>query len=1264
MWKVYDKTGTKVRCEVRKVQYSGTFMGECFVNTTLHSELPIEFEIGDYFIYRNEQFTINYDPSVLKKAGARKSGEAYVYDGVKFNSFSDELTRCDFLDYVLEDNFIHFSALPTFSFFASSIKDLGDRIQANLNRIYTGDQKWTVEVHSEYVNTTNVNIDVSKIKVWGALEFINSKFNANFIIRGRKIIIGTAGVAIDNVFQYGKGNGLVEIQRVADSNQQIVTRLRVYGSERNIPVRYYNLPKIVDVKISSSGWGVDYGYWIQFNVAYSEERFSHNTEFTCSGRNIKGSWKHHNQYGEILEIEHEDYLFINNGKHKAVTKFISGAKLAAFPPENVFIPNLPNNMAVRNLMLPDFPKLTNDPYLDSENISSLGIREGSVFFDGSTEGLEEIYPSMEGITAQQLIDAGISCDVDSGDNGNLDEIFTDATDKDGKIISDDGKWDELKEGANIPPFNLTLKDIGFDINDYLTGETATISMKDGMCGGREFEITKCLKKGNKYVLTCNRVYDDGVKLYFPYKDYNIKAGDKFVLLHIEMPEVYISAASQRLLKAGKEYLAKNDYVRYTYEVKIDEIYMARHPKLYNILKEGDLMLFTEPDFHIDGSIIIDSLRITEGEGIIPTFEVTLADEKQVGTIDKIQNVIDSVVNGQGSGGYNSQQINSLIKSFGKKIFLSKVEKDTAAEVIGFEKGVEFGNYTPGSLGSGGVIKVLPNGQTYVEVDELYVRMKAMFDSLTIKELRSVGGEILLTLAGIECTKVELIDYEELYDSDGARLVDSEGNYLLGSLDSPAYYRCFFTADDGNKAIINQFAVGDFAQCRQFDIMPGIYEGVSNRYYWRYVAAVGDNYIDLSIDDCMEGSDIPQAGDKIVQLGNRTDPARQNAILLSAYGLMAPTIQMLQGIDAYSLDGKAVKEEGFDQMTQQFYSNIFGRSYVGERDRSSYLEYIPGKGVMARCTMMGISDDGQSVYELRPDGTCFFGITDPVTGKQTGIIQGVNCMVAGARRSGVFAVVNDEVVFELDPISKKYKFAGDINATNGNIGGWSITDEGIESQEISQSGWGGEGVSRTVLKKDGTITGNLLNVSLNSGRIRSALYDSPILEWTERSLKSHSIFATPFELISAIHQPGGTATGGDTSYFTGNIFRTNCLIVEPSYNPSFSSSIINRYNKNSIVYYRLPANLDDFSGVTFRIFNPEFRTNNWLPCTAVLIYNINLSDSDYWRDINGKTNFLGNYTGDVLSIPPGKMAVITGVREQVTGGIYSDNVLKWYVEITP
>lgn len=659
MWKVYDKTGTKVRCIVRKVQYSGTFMGECFVNTTLYSETPIDFEIGDYFIYRNEQFTINYDPSVLKKAGIRKSGEAYVYEDVKFNGYSDELTRCDFLDYVLADNFVHFSSLPTFSFFASSIQDLADRIQANLDRIYTGEQQWTVEVHPEYVNTTNVNIDVNRIKVWGALDFIKSKFGANFIIRGRKIIIGTAGVAINNVFQYGKDKGLVEIQRIAESNQQVVTRLRVYGSTRNLPARYYN-------KLSNSS-------------------------------------------------------------------------LANY---------LPDNMAVQNLMLPDFPKKTLDAYIDSPNIKTLGVREDSIYFDGSDESLPEIFPSMEGMIAQDLLNAGISCSIDAGDNGNLDEIAVDATNTDGTPINDDGTWDELKEGDKIPPFILTVKDVGFDVNDYLTGDTATISMKSGMCGARDFEITKCEKKGNKYVLTCNRIYDEGLKLYFPYKSYTIKAGDKFVFLAIEMPEVYISAAAQRLLKAGKEYLSKNDYVRYTYEVKIYEVYMARHPQLYNQLKEGDLMLFTEEDFHIDGSIIIDSLRITEGEGLIPTYEVTLANEKTVGTIEKIQNVIDSIGSGGqgGGGGYNSQQINSLIRSYGSKLFLSKIADDIAQGVIKFLKGAVFGDFAEGLAGFGG--KIDGNGaawldslslRKFLEVPELrYNRVSIQVGN----EWRAPGGGII------------------------------------------------------------------------------------------------------------------------------------------------------------------------------------------------------------------------------------------------------------------------------------------------------------------------------------------------------------------------------------------------------------------------------------------------------------------------------------------------------------------------------------------
>ena len=859
-WKVYDKTGNTVRCTLKSLEYNGTWMGACFVTSTLKSAVPILFEIGDYVMYRGEKFEINYDPTALKKAARKTSGEAFVYDNVKFNGAGDELTRCDFLDYVKSDNQIHFTSLPKFSFFASSIQDLADRVQVNLDRIYTGVQKWTVVVHPEYVSTTNVNIDVNNIKVWGALELFNSKFGANFIIRGRTITIGTAGIAADNIFRYGRGNGLYEIQRTADADQQIITRLRAYGSTRNMPNRYYN-------KVSNSS-------------------------------------------------------------------------LANY---------LPNNMAVENLMLPDFPKTTLDPYIDSKNIAVLGVREGSVYFDG-TGDLEEICPSMEGMTAKQLEDAGIHVSLDAGDNGNLDEVF------DAEQLTDDGTMDNLKDGEDIPPFTITLKDIGFDINDYLTSETATISMKNGMCGGRDFEITKCEKKGNKYILTCNRIYDEGLKLYFPYKDYNIRGGDKFVLLYIDMPDVYIQAASQRLLAAAKKYLAKNDYVRYSYEPKVDDIFMARQHdeaiargevSIHDTLKEGDLMLFTDTDLGIDGSIIIDTLIIKEGEGIIPQYTITLKDEKTVGTLEKIQNQIDSIVSGgQGSGGYNSNQIKSLIKSFGSNFFLSKLISDTANGLITFLKGLLIGR-------NGSGITVLENGMSQAVVDYLYVKVKAVFDELEVKKKTYVGGEQVISHAGMKCNRVDELD---------------------------DVYRCYFKEEEDGIEIENQFTPGSLAIAQECNIKAGVSHHVGNRHYWRLVTAVGENYIDLSKTVCDPNveNDVPVAGDDIVGLGHKTDITRQAAIILSSVNEVSPSIIMYQGINDFTLTGKDVISFDFDKSTGKVRMKVYGNTYIGDKDRTTYMEYTQDKGVDIKGmfhieqgstgwrNMEGLPDEIQAAADLAQD----------------------------------------------------------------------------------------------------------------------------------------------------------------------------------------------------------------------------------------------------------------------------------------------------------
>ena len=215
--------------------------------------------------------------------------------------------------------------------------------------------------------------------------------------------------------------------------------------------------------------------------------------------------------------------------------------------------------------------------------------------------------------------------------------------------------------------------------------------------------------------------------------------------------------------------------------------------------------------------------------------------------------------------------------------LSKVDDDTAAGLITFLKGIitdsiRSRQYTSGALGAGFAAYINNSGRSVAEVDELIVRVKAIFHELVIEILSHVGGEVILSPASMKCIRVE-----EQEDT----------------------YRCYFKSTDGDTTINNEFVLHDQARCQTFNIKPGVHENVSNRFYWRLVTGIGDDYIDLSKTDCYDNSDIPKAGDDIVQLGNR-DPEqeeRQNAIILSSYGPDAPSIKQYMYIDHYTLEGK-------------------------------------------------------------------------------------------------------------------------------------------------------------------------------------------------------------------------------------------------------------------------------------------------------------------------------------------------------------------------
>lgn len=207
-----------------------------------------------------------------------------------------------------------------------------------------------------------------------------------------------------------------------------------------------------------------------------------------------------------------------------------------------------------------------------------------------------------------------------------------------------------------------------------------------------------------------------------------------------------------------------------------------------------------------------------------------------------------------------------------------IGEDARAELeeLNLRTMIKSDNFKAGSLGTGFMLKTdKDTGKSYLEVDELFVRIRALFTELEIRKLTYAGGNWIFSAAGMTCERVE-----ELED----------------------VYRCYFSSIDAEKEVENEFRVGDQARCQEFNVKTGTSQNVSNRYYWRLVVGAGDNYIDLSKTDCDSGSDAPKAGDSIVQLGNRSDKKRQNAIIISAYGEGSPSFTQHKGINSYSLKG--------------------------------------------------------------------------------------------------------------------------------------------------------------------------------------------------------------------------------------------------------------------------------------------------------------------------------------------------------------------------
>ena len=1059
-WNIYHKDGSKLtdvngeQITVHGLEYSDSWMGECFLTINFKHEVPINFQIGDYIVYRGERFELNYEPGKDKQARPDTYGEGFVYDSVKFNALQDELARAEFLDVVLNDNELHYTSLPKFPFYVQTLDDLLDRIQANLDeqigkglwKIYSRNMERSVQrgaLKSEWLSVygektddnviESMSITVDSQTCWQALALVNEKWDINFIVRGRNIYVGTTGIQANHIFKYGLGKGLYEIVQNADSDQSVVTRLRAYGSEKNLPSHYYadlGVKYVANItKVVTATTYVD----LDLDIDYIETYFKNQRKYIVSGESGEqsGGWvlkvtfdfkteitgyvtqryntnkcRFYSEYkGTQVDSGDEESrenlnAFIAQVKAGNTKMYITSGLNKKTVPSSMkeYSENLPNNMAVNRLMLPGFPHLslsdfyeslteeekkyvnptgkqhkfsTNPyrPYIDSVNIEQIGLRSASQFFDtdDKTNGVIEIYPTIE-----EMEIGGVRVD-------EIDE---------GVAPDDDGRFGDNETVKNVDIY--LNKAIDFDITD-LKDDDFSISMKDGMCGGRTFKVAASNKVDGRWRLTIERVKDDAIELWFPYKDYPIKKGDHFVLTGITLPDSYVNAASLKLLKYAIALIDKNDYTRYVYQPKVDELFMARQhdqaqaddtgviKSLHDTLKAGDLMNFNDTDLNIDGVISIDQLTIKEEDGKIPTYDITLREDKEVGTIQKIQQQISSLQSGNGGtgGGLTTTQVNGQIATEGSKHFISKLKDDIAKGTVTWEKvqrlmqGFFLGNNNEFSIDgsgnailssvlvnllksldfneaeqSGFAIKQRSDGKFQMLLTDLIVWGKAIFNTLLIRELSYVGGNIVLTPAAGKISYIK-------------EVLSETTNELIG-------WKCYLLADDGTTATINSFKVDDQVRCKTFNIASGVYENVSNKDYWRLITKVSAEnevitdseghelydgkkfaWIQIAKENCMEGSDNPAVGDTIVLMGNRSDKTRMHLLMMETEGDSAPTFTMYRSINSYSLKGKSIFDVGFNgfNVVSKYYhitnangEKIWTPIYLGDWKEGTEYEY--------------------------------------------------------------------------------------------------------------------------------------------------------------------------------------------------------------------------------------------------------------------------------------------------------------------------------------
>ena len=493
------------------------------------------------------------------------------------------------------------------------------------------------------------------------------------------------------------------------------------------------------------------------------------------------------------------------------------------------------------------------------------------------------------------------------------------------------KYDALTQGLVGQPngqdgFELRYHEKGFKypVIDEIVGKS-----KENPISSGEYEIVK-YQSGDTIIPT-----NENEGLYPRGKDKPDFTCNIVVLYNIAMGEHETKSAQEELAACTIKEIKRRTQDNNNYTAHSNAVEFAKsNPNLYI----GQKVIFDDGQGY---QLTTRIVRLVTKIDYPIIQEITMGNQTIKGTISQLKEDVNNILSGNFSGGgLNSTQTSELVKNYVDSRFLRKDTIDTAQDVITFLKGISFNNGGIDGEGRAELISVIletiksknfdsttesgfgittrKDGKYQLSITDLIVWGKATFNELEKRKLSYVGGNMVFSSCGSKIKAVVPIsaDGQEIVEKSHSLLkahnktITANGQLLYYSRAKKrsanvkiAAYRCYFYQDDGTTATTNLWEAGDQARCQTFNIKDGAYQGVSNRKYWRLVKNVGNDYIDLSVDDCEEDSDIPQVGDALVQFGSRTNTDRMSLIYVVVNGDEAPAIIWYDKVNSYTLEGK-------------------------------------------------------------------------------------------------------------------------------------------------------------------------------------------------------------------------------------------------------------------------------------------------------------------------------------------------------------------------